>query len=167
MFNNITNIMLRYIIIRHFIDGIKPGQLYDELTDENAYEKYGIIPVKQLSKNYFYKLLKSRIPATTIEVVKIEWCNNLLEVPLANKKRRLEELTKLFYKEEDTDKKRKLLKEIREEVGEDKFLDALKESGKTKIEVSLQDEMRTFFSKAEETEEFDEDAFNKNENENN
>lgn len=133
MFNDISPEILKYIIVRHFIQGTKPGQLYQEITDPDAYEKYGIQPVVKMGKQYFYKYLKVRIPMTTVEVTRVEWSNNLLEVPLAVKRTRIEELSKLYNNETNVDLKRKLLIAIKDEVGEEHWQKALEGSGKTTI----------------------------------
>jgi len=86
-----------------------------------------------------------------VEVVRIEWSNNLLEVPLAVKRTRIEELSKLYNNETNVDLKRKLLIAIRDEVGEEQWQKAVADSGKTVI--SLQEELKAFLTPIDKTNE--------------
>jgi hypothetical protein len=119
---------IRYIIVRYHIEGIKPGQLLTELTDPEALEKYNIHPVPGLTLNYLYRKIP-RIKASTVETVKTTWLNGLLDESLANKRVRIRELTSLYKNEGNSEIKRKILKDIKDEVGEDAWREAMKSSG--------------------------------------
>lgn len=130
-FEKLTDIHIRHIIIRRF-KKIKPGKIFDELTDENAMVKYGFEPVVGLTIQYLYKRI-GRIPETTIAIVKQEYLNAISEVIFSHKRIRLEELTKLYLNSASEEFKRKCLKDLKEEVGEEALNDAIARSGNLTI----------------------------------
>lgn len=131
-FKFLSDAQVRYIIIRRHIENEQIKQIHAELTDPNADVLYGVQPNPHIDLNYLYERIR-RIPNTTIEMVKIEWLNGLLDEPLANKRIRIRELANLYRKTTDEDLKRKLLKDIKDEVGEEAWQAAIKESGNTTI----------------------------------
>ena len=136
-FQHLSKEHLEYIIVNyHILKRLKPGQLFEHLTDPEAYEKYGFVTVRKLSKHYFYKVLKSRIPETTVETVRLEYASGLLAVPIAHKRYRLERLNDALdeaWKTKDWKAVAQLTKRAQEEVGEEAWQEAIKESGKTTI----------------------------------
>ena len=147
MLQYVTDKHIRYIIVRYHIEKVRPGEIHAELIHPDALAIYGISPIPELTLRYLYRRIP-RIPNTTIEMVKQEWLNGLLDVPLANKRVRLEELTKLYDKETNTTIKYKLLEQIRIEVGEEHWQKALEGSGKTTI--NLHEELKSFLTHPEE-----------------
>jgi len=130
-FSNISGDQLKYIIIRHFVEGIRPLALYREITDPDAYEKYGVDPIGQLSSEYFARCLRFKIPKELIKEYREMWVTNLLAEPLANKRVRIRTLAQHHAETKSILVKAKILKLIKEEVGEDATLEAIKKSGST------------------------------------
>ncbi len=145
-FQHLTDAHVRHIIIRYHIEGVRPATIHYELTHENSLVLYGFQPIPSLSMKYLYRRIP-RIPNTTVEMVKQEWLNALLDSALANKRVRIEELTKLYHQDTNIEQKRKILRDIKDEIGEEKWQEALEKSGKAQITLTLQDEMKTFFDK--------------------
>lgn len=143
MFQHLNDSHLRYIIIRYHCEGAKPKLIFKELTDPEAKIKYMIDPVPQLTIKYLYARIP-RISSPLVEMTKIEYFNDLLSVPLANKKVRVLELANLYYISKNKTEKRHLLKAIQEEVGEEAWQEAIKKSGDT-VQVTLAEEMQEFF----------------------
>ena len=82
-------------------------------------------------------------------MVKQEWLNALLDEALANKRVRIKELTKLYHQDTNIEQKRKILRDIKDEVGESAWQEALEKSGKAQITLTLQDEMKQYFNKSD------------------
>ena len=146
MLSALTPDHIKFLIVRYHIEKIRPQQIHSELTDPDCLALYGVLPIPSITIRYLYHRI-ARIPNTTIEMVKAEWLNALMDVPLANKRVRLEELTKLYTKAIDVNTKRKILQDIKAEVGEDSWREAFAQSGKTTIKISLQEEMKDFLTK--------------------
>ena len=123
---------INHVIIRYYIQKAKIVVIYDELkADRLEGEKvneFGVVPVTKLSKNYFYRKVHN-IKSDLIKEVKDNWLNDLLEIPLANKKVRVLELQEMYNRETDGKLQTAILKSIKEEVGESGLLEAIKESG--------------------------------------
>lgn len=134
----LTKAQMRHLISRHFFEGIKINQVFEELTDKDAFEKYGFEPAV-LSVNYFYTYVKN-IPPIDIETARVEWHANILEIPLANKKIRILELVKLFKRASSLTRKQSILRDLKAEAGEDAWQEALKESG-AKVSVSFAEKL--------------------------
>ncbi|KKM62716.1 hypothetical protein LCGC14_1518790 [marine sediment metagenome] len=153
MFNNISGAQLEFIIIQRFIYGVKPGPLFDMLTDPKAYDKYGVQPIPSLNKNYFYKCLKLRIPKTTIERVTVEWSLDILSEPLARGRSRIIALTEIVKSDNcPPQTKVSAIKAIGDISGEDDALiKALAKSGNAKVEITLQDKLLKKYDEVEES----------------
>lgn len=131
---------IKYVVIRYYIEHAKIVDIYKELTDvsnldEDGTNQYHIKPLK-LSLHNFYKRIH-KFPKTTIQEIKDVWLQGILNEPLSNKRIRIKELTKAYHESTDPEFRRKLLKDIKEEVGEDSWQQALKESGNKPISVDL------------------------------
>lgn len=98
MANNPLNAkQTRYIIIRRYLETPRATikQIYEEMTDPDAWEKFGIEPDPTLSRDYFYQRVKD-IPETTKETMKAEWMLDELAEPYANGRARIIELSKVI-----------------------------------------------------------------------
>jgi len=124
----LTSIHKNFAIIQTKCLGLSIKQCYDMLIDENALLKYDIPPILKLSKPYFYKFC-TRFTADDIEKARKIWDREILHEHLALKRSRVCALQDMFNKETSTEAKRRILKDIREEVGEESWQKAVKESG--------------------------------------
>jgi len=127
--NRLTHSHIEYIIIRRHIEKALVNQIYKELTTEaiigQETNEYGQIPLETLSAPYFYKKVK-KIAQDRIVEVKEMWLTDLLTIPLANKKVRIKELSRLYDSSNNSQIKAKILKDIRDEVSEGDVITALK-----------------------------------------
>jgi len=130
--HNLTDAHIAYIVVRYHIQKIKIVDIYNELIDPrltgDTVNKYGVVPVTGLSKSYFYTRIH-RIDEDAIESIKDKWMEDLMSEPLAIKKVRVQELSKLYKIEGEPEKKARILKLIKEEVGEQGWQKAVSESG--------------------------------------
>jgi len=125
---------VKYFIIRRYLEKARIIDIYEELTDVDAKAKYGIATLPNLSKTYFYKRV-SRIDKEDVAVVRTKWMEEIVEVPIASKRYRLEQLNKLLLNDINVTEKVKVIRQAQLEVGEEDWIDALKESNKTNINV--------------------------------
>jgi len=142
MFNTLNDDHIKYIIVRRHIENANIVEVYAELIDKDAWEKYNIVPVPQLSKHYFYKRVQ-RIPQTSIEVVKVEWTLAILDEPLSRGRARVRKLTEIVHDPSTPASVRvAAIRAIGDITGdEDAAIKALKESGKTDVRISLADKL--------------------------
>jgi len=126
------------------------SRIYQMLTSPDAEELYGI-ETWEGSINSFWKRVK-KIEPYEIEMARTEYLADFTDIPLAHKKERVLELIKLLhsipeyitvltkhkkeveiFNQRGIGEKRKLLAEIRAEMGEEAWQAALEKSGTDKF----------------------------------
>ena len=125
---------VEYIIVRRYCQEVRINDIFKEVTEPRlegeSTNKYGITPIGDLSLKYFYQRVQ-RISQDQIDEVRKDWMADLMSIPLANKRVRVEKLVELMDETTDTRTRVKILKDIKEEIGEDAWLDAAKSAGHT------------------------------------
>jgi len=124
----------RAFIIRRLAEYATYATIYEEISSPNAKKLYGFTPFKQ-SYDSLYKRAK-RIPPEEINEEREKWLKELRDIPLAQKKVRILALCKI-YQDGDKAVRLKALKQIKEEVGEDKYLAAIAKQGKVDVNVTV------------------------------
>lgn len=149
-------------VISQIAQWVKKSHIYKMITDSEAEEKYNI-EIWTGTEPAFYRRVR-KIEPFEIEIARREYLENFSDIPLAHKKERVIELIKMMnsipewitilgkkgdgvevFNQSGIDEKRKLLKEIRLEMGEEAWQDAIKRSGTTKYsEVSTANLLEAF-----------------------
>lgn len=148
---NINADQLHFILVEVHIEHTKPGKLFEKLTDPNAFEKYGIQPVLQLSKNYLYRLIQpdGRLGKNSInaQLFLTEWRAALADERLTHTRACIQELAKIVESSTSSNRdKIEAIKAIRSMVGEgDAAIKALEKSG-VNVSITLQEEFKKFLS---------------------
>lgn len=128
----LTREHIDYCIVRYHIQKARIVDIYNELMAPNLEgeltNQFGIQGMTKLKKDYFYKKIH-KIAKESVEEVKQRWMDDLFGEPLAVKRNRVIELAKLYREETDGKIKANILKMLREEVGEQGWQQAVKESG--------------------------------------
>ena len=147
--NKATEGLYRAFIIQELAKWTSYKVIHNKLSDPEAFEKYGFPPYEG-SFNALNKRCR-RVPKDIIQKERDIWLAELREIPLAQKKIRILALIEIYNDADDEKIKLSALKQIKEEVGEEAFNEALKESGKTTVNVgiSLKEEFKDLVNKKE------------------
>lgn len=144
-FQNLSEDQVIYILEHHHFKKLTPIEIWTILTSVDCFEKHSVKPCIGLSKQYLYKLLQpdGRLGKKSTRLAKYRVERNLAigDLWLASKRARIEELTTLYTQTKDIDMKRKLLNDIKNEIGEEQWQAAIAKSGKTTVNVNVQDEI--------------------------
>ena len=120
----------------------KPAIIARMLNDPAIADEYGFDLVL-LNPSTVWKHCKKFKPEL-IEAVRAEWLSSIVDIPIAHKKWRLEQLLRIYYTTFDPKDRIAALKQAANEIGEnfDKLADALKQSGDNHYHLHVNDDDR-------------------------
>lgn len=130
----------RLFIINRLAQWKNVKSIFNELSDPNARELYGFAPYKGSYNNLYNR--QRRIPKEEIFAEREKWLSDLRDIPLAQKKVRILALCKIYNDSTNATVQARILDQIRVEVGEDRMLKAVADSGKTTVNVTLQEKTK-------------------------
>ena len=125
----------RAFIVSELAKYVKSPTIWRKMTSHTTMVDYGFPPYKG-TKNALYKRVK-RIPVEIVYQAQEAYLAELRDIPLTQKKIRIFNLIKILKGTTDEKVKCQVLKQIKEEVGEEKYLEAIAKQGKTDINLTI------------------------------
>ncbi len=138
---------IRYAVLRKFVHHATYTLIVEELTNKDIAYKYGFTPI-EVEYHWFCRKINRTDQTVRDEIRKI-WVEGIANEPLADARYCLHLLHGIVVDPKTAPQNAILaIKEARNIVGHtDADKEAMKESGKTDISLTIQDEMKEFFNK--------------------